>query len=174
MSRDHNSAPLKSNALRMPVPVMAKTPVPSVTGEGDDMFCLRSLWLPPPSTAFHRTAGPLRSTHQSDSESPSATLRKMSSPQTIGVEPLNAGSGSFHATLFSALHVTGSPVSAAVPFSCGPRHCGQLSADTAAPARTPNENASHARLRSVEVSMDLSYRGQMGWVGTGAFAAIPL
>jgi hypothetical protein len=42
MSRDHFSAPLKSNALRMPVPVITHTSVPSVTGDGVDMFCLRS------------------------------------------------------------------------------------------------------------------------------------
>ena len=49
MSRVQSSVPSKSNALRMPVPVITHTRVPSVTGDGVDMFCFRCLWLPPPS-----------------------------------------------------------------------------------------------------------------------------
>jgi hypothetical protein len=37
------SFPAKSNDFRMPVPVITQTPRPSVTGEGDDMFCFISL-----------------------------------------------------------------------------------------------------------------------------------
>ncbi len=55
MSRDHSSAPLKSNALKMPVPVITNTRLPSVTGDGDDMFCLRITVLPPPSAFFQST-----------------------------------------------------------------------------------------------------------------------
>ena len=55
MSRAQSSLPAKSNALRMPVPVITQTCVPSVTGDGDDMFCLRSWWLPPPSGRFQST-----------------------------------------------------------------------------------------------------------------------
>jgi len=43
------------------------------------------------------------------------------------------------------LHLTGSAFSLVVPFSCGPRHCGQLSADTAAIAIIPNDRDNHAR-----------------------------
>ena len=39
----------KSKPLRMPVPVITKTLLPSVTGEGDDMFCFRIFTLPLPS-----------------------------------------------------------------------------------------------------------------------------
>ncbi len=42
--------------MRTPVPVSTQTAVPSVTGEGDDMFCLRMSWSPPPSSCFQRTA----------------------------------------------------------------------------------------------------------------------
>src|SRR5687767_4015914 len=128
MSRDQRALPLKSNPFRMPVPVITYTWVPSVDGDGDDMFCFCSLWLPPPSGAFHSTAGPFRSTHQSDSSVPSATFRKIKSPQMIGVAPLHSGRGSFQAMFDSAVHLSGSPVSELTPFSCGPRHCGQLSA----------------------------------------------
>src|SRR5688572_18768740 len=109
------------------------------------MFCFISLWLPPPSGAFHRMEGPFRSTHQSDRASPCATFRKMKSPQTIGVAPLHSGNGNFHATLDSAVHLSGSPFSLLVPFSCGPRHWGQLSADKDAARTITNEIDSHMR-----------------------------
>ena len=72
-----------------------------------------------------------RSTHQRYRlrlPSVSATLRKMRSPQTIGVEPDHAGSASFQATFSVVDHVTGRFFSALMPFSDGPRHCGQFSA----------------------------------------------
>ena len=53
--------------------------------------------------------------------------------QTIGVDPLKAGNGSFHATFSVALHVLGSPFSALMPFIDGPRQWGQLSAAADAP-----------------------------------------
>jgi hypothetical protein len=141
------------------VPVIAKTRVPSVTGDGDDMFCLRSWWLPPPSGAFHSTAGPLRSTHQSDSELPSATLRKIESPQTIGVAPLHSGSGSRHAILACSVHLSGSPFSVLTPFNCGPRHCGQLSADSAATSMATSDIESHARFMWTDYQLSaLSYQ----------------
>ena len=49
----------------------------------------------------------------------------------IGVEPLKAGSGSFHATFSVALHVVGRPFSVLTPSSDGPRHCGQLASSDA-------------------------------------------
>ena len=61
MSRAHRSLPSKVKLLRTPVPVITQTAVPSVTGEGDDMFCLRMSWSPPPSSCFQRTAPVLRS-----------------------------------------------------------------------------------------------------------------
>src|SRR5215212_3279302 len=135
MSRAHFSVPLKSNALRTPVPVITQTSVPSVTGEGVDMFCLRSWWLPEPSGRFHSTVPLARSTHQRYRLSPlrtfrsSATFRKTRSPQTIGVEPDQAGSCSFQATFSDADHFTGRLRSPLTPLSDGPRHCGQFSAE---------------------------------------------
>src|SRR5262245_32985253 len=121
MSRAHNSVPAKSNALSTPVPVMTQTDRPSVTGDGDDMFCFRSWWLPPPSGRCHRIAPVVRLTDQRWSVTGSvdrrslATLRKMRSPQMIGVEPENAGIASFHATFSVGDHFTGRLVSSLTP-----------------------------------------------------------
>ena len=46
---------------------MTQTCVPSVTGEGDDMFCLRCWLLPPAIGRFQMTSFLLRSTAQSSS-----------------------------------------------------------------------------------------------------------
>src|SRR6185436_364600 len=131
MSRDQTSVPAKSNDFRMPTPVMTQTRAPSVTGDGDDMFCLRCMLLPPAIGRFHTTFCFVRSMAQS-SRLPElvlvATLRKIRSPQMMGVDPLKAGSGSFQATFSVALHVAGSPVSVLTPFNVGPRQFGQLSA----------------------------------------------
>src|SRR6185369_9345209 len=131
MSLAQSSLPAKSKALRMPVPVMTYTARPSVTGEGDDMFCLRILTLPPPSSCFQSTAPFVLSTHQRNRLSPSATLRKMRSRQMIGVEPLQLGSAVFQTTLSSVVHLSGRFFSLLVPLRFGPRHCGQLSARAA-------------------------------------------
>ena len=113
------------------MPVITQTSLPSVTGDGDDMFCLLPIRLPPESGRFQITACLLRSTAH-NSMLPvarwSATFRKTRSSQMIGVDPLNAGSGSFHATFSVALQVVGRPVSVLTPSSDGPRHCGQVSA----------------------------------------------
>ena len=83
----------------MPRPVITHTYLPSVIGDGVDMFCLRCMLLPAASGRFHVTDCLLRSiAHSSRSPVlvPVATLRKIVSPQMIGVEPLYAGSGNFH------------------------------------------------------------------------------
>src|SRR5688500_8895529 len=120
MSRAHSSLPLKSKALRMPVPLITYTVLPSVTGEGDDMLCLRSVVLPPPSGRLHAVAPVARSSAQSQSASPCATFRKMRSPDTIGVDPLRSGSGCFHTTFSVAVQRTGSPFSVLTPLRDGP------------------------------------------------------
>src|SRR5215813_4115281 len=102
MSRDQTSLPEKSNAFSTPVPVITQTVVPSVTGEGDDMFCLRIFTLPPPSGFFQAASPFVRSTHQRKRLSPSATLRKTRSPQMIGVAPVQPGIASFQVTFSSA------------------------------------------------------------------------
>ena len=64
----------------MPVPVITQTVVPSVTGDGDDMFCFCSFTLPPLSGRFQSSSPFLRSTaHSSRSPvvSAVATFRKM-------------------------------------------------------------------------------------------------
>src|SRR5262245_15018086 len=97
MSRTHSSAPSISNALSMPVPVMIQTCWPSVTGEGDDMFSLRVMLLPPLKRFFQSGAPLERSTHQRNKPSTSARCRKIRFPQTTGVEPDKGGSANFHA-----------------------------------------------------------------------------
>src|SRR5215475_9817658 len=129
MSRTQSSVPLKSKALRMPVPVITQTFLPSVTGDGDDIFCLRILVLPA-LRCFFQSASPLvRSTHQRSRLPPSATFRKIRSPQMIGVAPVQLGIASFQVMFSSALHLSGRFFSAQMPFIVGPRHCGQLSAE---------------------------------------------
>jgi hypothetical protein len=109
--------------LIVPRPVITHTCLPSVTGDGDDMFCLRSMWFESSSWRFHITACLLRSIAHSSSSPvlvPVATFRKIVSPQMIGVDPLYAGSGSFHATflastLLQATEVIGRPSRAPAP-----------------------------------------------------------
>jgi hypothetical protein len=124
--------PAKSNALSTPVPVSSHTVLPSVTGEGELMSPLRTLWLPAPIGCFQRTVPVARSTAHSASGSPSlapsATLRKTVLPATMGVEPETVGTASFHATFSVADQLSGNRRSALIPFCAGPRHIGQSSA----------------------------------------------
>ena len=110
------------------MPVIVQTYVPSVTGDGDDMFCLRARRLPEPRTRRHRTVPVSRFTAQSSSAFPVATLRNTWESQTIGVDPLSAGNGRDQAMFVVVSHRVGRPVSGLVPFRSGPRHCGQCSA----------------------------------------------
>src|SRR5204863_7016521 len=110
------------------------TLVPSVTGEGVDWFCFRCIRLPPPSGFCQRRVPLTRSTHHRGrlgdwprSGSASPTLRKMRSPQMIGVDPDSAGMGSFQDTFSAWVHFTGRFFSVLMPFCAGPRHCGQFS-----------------------------------------------
>src|SRR4051794_23116233 len=128
MSRDQISLPPKSNALRMPVPVMIQTCCPSVTGDGVDMFCLRSVWFPPLTCCFHNGAPVPRFTAHRDRFPPSATLRKTWLSQTIGVDPDHVGRVRRQAMPSLRDHVSGTPVSVLTPLPDGPRHCGHCSA----------------------------------------------
>src|SRR5262249_47574151 len=104
--------------------------LPSVTGEGEDIFCLRILTSPSLRCFFHNTAPLFRSTAHNERLLVSETFKKIVSPQMIGVEPLQASIGSFHVTFSSVDHLTGRFFSLLTPLSSGPRHCGQLSAET--------------------------------------------
>src|SRR5437899_3226304 len=150
MSRSQSGLPLKSNALKIPVPVITKTLLPSVAGEGEDMFCLLILKLPPPSNFLQITAPLVLSTIQRYRSFllASATLRKTTSPQIIGVAPLRSGIASFQAILSSGDQRTGRLVSGLIPFSPGPRHCGQFSARSAGTESTARENARQVRFIS--------------------------
>src|SRR5919106_5388143 len=120
--------------------------LPSVTGEGDDMFCLRILTLPPPSGFFQSTSPFVLSTHQRNRLSPSATFRKTRSRQMIGVEPLKPGIVTFQTTFSSVVHLSGRFFSLLTPFRFGPRHCGQFSACT-----TENESITRAKIPTVRL-----------------------
>ena len=107
---------------------MTHTLWPSVTGEGDDMFCLRSRWSPLPRCFFQiGTPLPLSIDH-SQMSFPSATLRKMRSPQMIGVDPDRAGSDRRHAMFSVFVHLIGRLISRLMPLPLGPRQAGQFSA----------------------------------------------
>ena len=60
------------------MPVITHTLRPSVTGEGDDMFCFCIRALPPPRRCFQQR-GAARPIHapETTGSPPSATLRKM-------------------------------------------------------------------------------------------------
>src|SRR5215471_4936438 len=149
MSRTQSSVPLKSKALRMPVPVITQTFLPSVTGDGDDIFCLRIFVLPALRCFFHSTSPLLRSTHQRERLSPSATFRKIRSPQIMGVAPVQLGIASFQVMFSSVLHLSGRFFSLLMPFREGPRHCGQLSAEADLIATRRARNAKRSPLRNV-------------------------
>src|SRR5687767_2933380 len=165
MSRVHFSVPEKSNALMIPVPVIAHTVRPSVTGDGDDMFCFRPALLPEPSGFFQMTACLLRSTaHNSRSpvNSAVATFRKMVSAQMIGVEPVREGVGSFQAMFDVGDHVRTRPTSVLDPLSSGPRHCGQFSAARRAALRvSTNRVAAAGMVRRMAESLLLNLDGDI-------------
>src|SRR5918992_819304 len=159
MSRAQRSLPAKSNALKIPVPVITHTCVPSVTGDGDDMFCLRTCLLPPPIGRLQSTLPLARSTHQRNTPGPSATLRKIRSAQTIGVEPDHAGSASVHATPSVLDQRTGRLVSELNPFRSGPRHCGQFSAVNGAVAYAAIVAARRKRFVTTPISLSPKLSG---------------
>ncbi len=70
----------------------------------------------------------------------------MWSPHTIGVDPDQAGSGSFQVMFSFADQRSGRFFSSLSPFSDGPRHCGQFSADGAATAANNTNTVSAIRL----------------------------
>src|SRR5688572_13644107 len=146
MLRDHSSLPSKSKAFSTPVPVITQTVRPSVTGDGDDICCFIMRRLPPPIGRFHRTVPRVRSTAHSESSLPSPTLRNTYSPQTIGVAPERSGTASFQVMFSEVDQRTGRPFSPLMPFSDGPRHCGQCSADVDTPMETTASAITNRRL----------------------------
>src|SRR5215210_676751 len=76
----------------------------------------------------------------------------------MGVAPLHSGSGSFQATFDSAVHLIGSPVSLLVPFNCGPRHCGQLSADKVTTTIITSDIDAQMRFMGLEFSEQATTR----------------
>ena len=75
------------------------------------------------------------------------TLRKIVSPEMMGVAPLQAGMGSFHTTPFSVSHSTGKPVSPLTPSCVGPRQWGQSSAARVAGRKTGDQKRQESAKR---------------------------
>ena len=134
----------------MPVPVITQTRSPSVTGDGDDMFCFCWRRLPALRNRFQIGVPASRSRHQSSMVSPSPTLRKIRSFQMIGVEPVHAGISSFQVTLVSVSHSVGRLTSSLTPLRSGPRQVGQLCANAGCVVRStpPSINVPTSRFRT--------------------------
>ena len=123
-------------AATAPVPVTAQTWRPSVTGDGEVLLCLRQVRLPSATTARHSSLPSARDRHSSSRSSPpgwrlrrrpcsagaspasgaEGEVTKTRSPQTMGVPPLQEGSGLFQRTPSAALHSEGRPAAALTPF----------------------------------------------------------
>src|ERR1700730_14296543 len=128
MSRVHSSLPSKSKDFRKPVPVITQTLRPSVTGEGEDMFCFCSRWLPPLRRRFQAGTPVARSTEHRNRSLLSESFRNTCSSQMIAVDPEDAGSASRHAIFSVFDQRTGRLVSPLTPLAEGPRQAGQFSA----------------------------------------------
>src|SRR5262245_16907318 len=103
--------------------------LPSVLGDGEAPFPSSRLMLRlPAETVFFHNCLPSVEAQINTRLSASADVRKMRSPQMIGVAPACPGSGNRQATLSVLLHVVGSLVSLLTPLLRGPRHWGQFSA----------------------------------------------
>ena len=135
----------------MPVPVITQTCRPSVTGDGDDMFCFICRRLPPPSSRFHRTAPVLRSTR------PQVQLRprrprsgRCGRPRRSASSPTTRGIASFQVMFSVVDHLTGRFVSPLMPFSVRPAPLRPvLGAERTQPAsprrrRSPTTHSPHA------------------------------
>ena len=70
-----------------------------------------------------------------------AVVRKIRSPQTIGVECPLPGRATFQRTFLVSLHSTGGSAFGAAPVPNGPRHCGQ-SVSAARDSTIPNSRRS--------------------------------
>ena len=75
-----------------------------------------------------------------------AWVRKILSPQMMGVELPGNSSATFHFTFSLADHLSGKLVSEECPCPVGPRHAGQFSARTVSPSAARSEQAASARM----------------------------
>src|SRR5207248_7313134 len=75
-------------------------------------------------------------------------------PQTTGVETPIPRSGACHATFCVSLQVTGRFFSGEIPASPGPRHAGQLSADSAAPVMSVRSRTAAVRIMRTLLRVD--------------------
>ena len=124
-SKRHKGSPSTVNAASMPVPVIAHTCVPSVTGEGDESFCLLIFSLPVSRPRSHKTLPSFLSRHNSKTCPPTdgrsasepcppsspldGVMMNILSPQMTGVLPLQEGRAAFHTIFSVSLHEIGNP-----------------------------------------------------------------
>src|SRR5438105_774404 len=143
-----------SNAVTAPVPVTTQTCLPSVTGEGEELFCLLKSWFPSSSSRAQSCFPSLRERQIRSSFGPPGSrpppypprrrglesgaaadgapasvgeVTKTWSPQMMGVPALHEGSGAFQMMFSVRLHVVGRLVARLILFPFRPRHCGQFS-----------------------------------------------
>ena len=131
MSRVQSSLPAKSKAFRTPVPVMTQTSLPSVTGDGDDMFCLLPMRLPPESGRFQITACLLRSTAQNSMFPVARCGRDVQEHEIVPDDRRRSAERRKRQLPGDVLRRAprcGRPVSVLTPSSDGPRHCGTMMA----------------------------------------------
>ena len=176
-----------------PLPDATQMSLPSVTGEGDDILCFILMLLPwsywrrqssrPVARSRQRSRiswppGPRPPAGLGRAFLPGAggggggvlpgtstdgVLRKMRSPQTVGVEPLHAGISCFHFTFSVVDQVSGRlRASGAVPLPRGPRQPGQ------SPAKA---GARSARPRRSDAGRERRARAREGRMGSGATPA---
>src|SRR6185312_1637266 len=104
-------------------------------------------------TAFSHSFDPsARFRHHSDRFFPFSVdwVRKILSPQTMGVELPLSGSAIFHLTFLEGDHSVGKLVSVESPWPVGPRQAGQFSALVKEDARKKPVRARRNRLARIE------------------------
>ena len=87
MFRAHTSLPSKSNARNQPVPVMTHTCSPSVTGDGEDIFCFRSCLSLSLRKRFQITEPVWRSTRHNSTDKFSVPVEEAPAPPVRGAPP---------------------------------------------------------------------------------------
>src|ERR1700677_4807873 len=104
------SLPSKSKQTSSPLPEKTNTCLPSVLGDAPDVVLPSSFILRPSQvmpTFFFHSSLPAVETHSNTRLPLSALVRKIRSPQTIGVAPLSPGNSSFQRMFSVVLHLVG-------------------------------------------------------------------
>ena len=131
------------------MPVITQTLAPSVTGDGDDMFCFASCVLPPPSSFFQNTLARL------PVDAPEIQVVAVGDVEEELVAPDDRrraaplGMRQLPGDVFGGRPADRQILLAADAVQRGPRHCGQLSADANLIAMRAMEKVSSITLRTL-------------------------